>query len=140
MAYATVHDMVARFGSTELIRLTTPSDQEMDGIVTEVADVALTSASALMDSYIGRRYLTPMDLPPPIVTDICCDIARFRLSTGDQKTTSEEVRQRHKDAMAWLNDVSLGKVVLELSEVQTGDESYAMASTREGAPFGQGGY
>ena len=30
MAYATVDDLVKRFGSTELIRLTTPADQEIE--------------------------------------------------------------------------------------------------------------
>lgn len=140
MAYATVDDLVKRFGSTELIRLTTPSDQDMDGIVRAVADTALDSASAIMDSYIGRRYRVPMDLPPTAVTDICCDITRFRLSSGDGKTCSEEVRARHKDAMQWLRDVSVGTVVLELDQVATSDESYAMASTREDAPFGRGGF
>ena len=140
MAYATVQDMVTRFGANELIRLTTPADQALDGIVTAVADTALNSASVMMDSFIGRRYKTPMDLPPPVVTDMCCDIARFRLSTGDQKTPSEEVRARHKDAMSWLESVSKGLVVLELDEVAPGDESYAEVQTREAAPFGGNGW
>jgi phage gp36-like protein len=138
MAYATVTDMINRFGATEMVRLTTPSDQEMDGVVATVAATALNSAGAIMDSYIGRRYRVPMDVSPPVVTDICCDIARFKLSTGDQKTCSEEVRVRHKDAMDWLRDVSLGKVVLELDEVATGDESYAQVSTGRDAMFGGG--
>ena len=139
MAYATIDDMVRRCGTVEMIRLTTPSDREMDGIVCETAETALASVSAIMDSYIGRRYRTPMDVAPTVVTDLCCDMARFRLSTGDQKTCSEEVRARHKDAMAWLSDVSLGKVVLELDEVATGDESYAQTSDRgfRDAPFGR---
>lgn len=138
MAYATVDDMVQRFGATEMTRLTTPSDREMDGIVADVAETALTSASGMMDSYIGRRYRVPMDVAPAAAIDVCCDIARFRLSTGDQKTCPEEVRTRHKDAMQWLSDISRGLVVLELDEVTTGDESYAQVSTREHAPFGRG--
>lgn len=140
MAYAAIQDLVDRFGATELIRLTTPADQDMDGIVQIVAETALESASAMMDTYIGRRYRVPMDLPPPVVTDLCCDIARFRLSTGDQKTCPDEVRARHKDAMAWLGDVSRGTVVLELDEVETSEESYAMAQTRDDQPFGRGGF
>lgn len=140
MAYATIEDLVKRFGSTELIRLTTPEDQPIDGIVRDVAEIALDSASALMDGYIGRRYEVPMDLPPPVVTDKCCDLARFSLSTGDQKTCSEEVRARQKDAMTWLTDISVGRVVLSLKEVEAGDESHAMVQTRDNAPFGRGGF
>jgi phage gp36-like protein len=138
MAYATVNDMINRFGATEMVRLTTPSDQEMDGVVATVAETALNSAGAIMDSYIGRRYRVPMDVPPAVVTDTCCDIARFKLSSGDQKTCSEEVRVRHKDAMDWLRDVSVGKVVLELDEVAAGDESHAQVST--GRPPMYGGF
>lgn len=138
MAYATVQDMVKRFGVVEMTRLTTPSDQDMDGIVATVADTALESASAIMDSYIRRRYATPLDLPPTEITDACCDVARFRLSTGDQKSTSEEVRQRHKDAMQWLADIARGVVTLDLDEVSAGDESFAQVSIRAGTPYGGG--
>lgn len=140
MAYATVNDLVLRFGATEIIRLTTPSDQELDGIVPAVATTALESASAFMDGYIGRRYQVPMEIPPPAITDNCCDIARFKLSTGDQKTCSEEVRMRHTDALRWLQDISLGKVVLDLAEVTEGDESYAQVSVGREEHFGRGGF
>lgn len=140
MAYATVDDMVLAFGSTEMVRLTTPADQEMDGIVRDVADAALVSASALIDSYLGKRYRVPMDLPTPAVTDACCDLARYRLSTGDGKSCSEDVRARNNDATRWLRDVSSGAVVLDLDEVATGDESFAQMSERECAPFGRGAF
>ena len=140
MPYATVDDMVRRFGATEMIRLTTPSDQEVDGIVQAVACTALETATATMDSYIRRRYRTPLDVAPPEIVAKCCDLARFELSTGDQKTCSEEVRMRAKDATAWLKDISDGKVVLDLEEVTPGDESYAQVSTRDGygTPYGRG--
>lgn len=138
MPYATVDDMVRRFGATELIRLTTPADQEMNGIVQTVATTALETATAVMESYIRRRYRTPLDVPPPEVVSKCCDLARFELSTGDGKTCSEEVRMRAKDATGWLSDISVGKVVLDLEEVTPGNESYAQASTRDFAPYGRG--
>lgn len=140
MAYATVTDMIERFGATEMIRLTTPSDQDLDGVVSSVANTALNSASAFMDGYVGRRYQVPMDIPPPVIVDHCCDIARFKLSTGDQKTCSEEVRVRHTDAIRWLEKVSLGQVVLELDEVTTGDESYAQVSEGRDTHYGRDGW
>jgi phage gp36-like protein len=144
MPYATVDDMVRRFGSTEMIRLTTPSDQEMDGIVQTVALTALETASARIDSYVRRRYRTPLDVPPPEIVAVCCDLARYELGTGDGKTTSEEVRLRAKDATAWLQDISVGKVVLDLEEVAIGNESYSQVQVRDGGdclpPFGRGAF
>ena len=136
MAYATLTDMTDRFGSAELIRLTTPSGEDLDGIVTRVAETALSSASVFMDGYIGRRYRVPMDIPPPVVTDLCCDIARYKLSTGDQKTCAEEVRTRYQDATRWLDNVSVGKVVLELAEIESGSESYAQVQIGRCQAFG----
>src|SRR5882724_8286908 len=111
MAYATVDDMVLRFGAIDMIRLTTPADQELDGIVRAVAETAFETASAIMDSYIRKRYRTPLDMAPPEVVAKCCDLARFELSTGDQKSPSEEVRSRRNDAIQWLRDIADGRVV-----------------------------
>ena len=131
MAYATVEDLIQRFGQQELIRLTTPADEPLGGIVVANAELALIEASAKMDSYIRKRYRTPMDVAPPEIAHFCCDIARYDLSTGEQKTPSEETRTRFKDAMDWLRDIANGKVTLELDEVSTGTpESGAMVSDR----------
>jgi phage gp36-like protein len=130
MAYVTVDDLVRRFGEVEIIRLSTPADQDVDGIVLPVIEQAAEGASAVMDSYIRKRYRTPLDVPPPEVVQKCCDIVRFELATGDGKTCSDEIRARQKDAMGWLLEIARGNVLLDLEEVSIGDESYAQATTR----------
>jgi len=135
MAYATVQDLIARYGQVELIRLTTPDDQEMDGVNADVANAALDDASAEIDTRVGRRYRVPMEVAPPIILARCCEIARYRLATGGQKNPTEEMRRQYDDAIAFLRDISLGKAVLELDEVAAGDESYAQATDRT-ATFG----
>ena len=140
MPYASIDDMIARFGSEELTQISTPAGQDQDGIVADVVLAAITDASAMMDGYIGRRYRVPMDVPPPIVTALCCDMARYRLSTGGSRTPGETMRAGYKDAVAWLTDVSVGKVVLELDEVTAGDESYAQMAPPRHATFGGCGY
>lgn len=138
MAYATIQDLIDRYGQTELVRLTTPADQDLDGIVLPVAEAALADASAEIDGYVGRRYQVPMDIAPPIVVAKVCAIARYKLSTGEQKSPTEEMRRQYDDAIAWARDVSLGKFVLELDEVEPSAESYAQVSTRTAA-FGCAG-
>ncbi len=125
MAYATVTDMIARFGAEELIRISTPAGQDMDGVVGHVVDAALEDATALMDSYIRRRYQTPLDVPPPEVTAACCNIARFNLATGDGKTCSDEVKARNDRAERWLRDIAKGDVRLDLDEVAPTTEETA---------------
>lgn len=137
MAYATVQDLIDRYGQTEIVRLTTPADQDLDGVVQPVAEAALADASAEIDGYVGRRYRVPIDVPPPIVVAKCCAIARYKLSTGEQKSPTEEMRRQYEDGIAWARDVSLGKFVLELDEVAIGDESYAQMSERRPV-FGAG--
>jgi phage gp36-like protein len=125
MAYATTTDMISRFGAEELIRISTPAGQDMDGVVISVVDAALEDAGALMDSYIRRRYQTPLDVPPPEIVSCCCNMARFNLATGDGKTCSEEVTARYDRAMRWLRDIAKGDVRLDLDEVAPTTEETA---------------
>ncbi len=130
MAYATPQDLVQRFGEQEIVRLTTPGGQDLDGVVTDTAEAALEDASATIDSYVRKRYRTPIDVELPEIRRVCLDLTRYDLSTGDGKQPSEETRERYKAAMDWLRDVASGKAVLELDEVAAGDESYAQVTTR----------
>ncbi len=142
MAYATTADLIRRFGQQELVRLTTPAGEDMDGVVVATAEAALEDASAVMDSYLRTQVGTPIDLPPREVSLFCGDIARHILSTGDGKTPGEEVQKRYDDAMRWLRDVASGKVKLDAAETTAGNESFAEVRERDtsAAPFGQGGY
>ena len=135
MAYASVQDMIDTFGQVELIRLTTPADQDMDTVQTDPVNRALDDASAMIDGYLRRRYQVPLDLVPPEIRRACCVLARYYLSTGDQREASERATQDRKDAVTWLTQISRGEVLLPLSEVVPGDQSFAQVQTR-GAVFG----
>lgn len=146
MSYAAIQDMINRFGQTEMIRLSTPDGQDMDGIVPDRVIAALEDVSATIDSYIRQRYRTPLDVAPPEVVRVTCDMARYSLSTGDGRTPAEETTRRNDAAITWLRDIARGLVKLDLHEVSIGDESYAAAVIRgddgstPAAPFGRGGY
>lgn len=142
MAYATPTDMVRRFGQQEMIRLTTPAGEDMESVVVANLDAALADASAIMDGYLRRQYATPLSPAPAEANRICCDIARYDLSTGDGKTVGEEVKARHEAAIRWLRDVADGKVKLDVAVHATGEESFAMVRERDAtaAPFGVGGF
>lgn len=144
MAYASVQDMIDRFGAQEIARLSTPADLVLGGVVTERVESALERVSATIDSYIRQRYETPLAVAPIEIASACMDMARYDLATGDGKTAAEEVKDRHRQAMEWLRDIARGTVKLDLNEVAIGTESYAQVSIGgdgdRQSPFGQGGW
>ncbi len=124
MNYATVQDMIDRFGEAELIQRTDP-----DILVVKAAKVelALADAQALADGYVGRVYRLPLAgcskpapvdgnvsavqlVPPPQLTRIVCDVARYYLY--DDLAPEHEVYLRYKAADRELQAIGDGKAVL----------------------------
>lgn len=129
MPYATQQDLIDRFGEDELIQLT---DRDGDGAIdADVMDTALTDADAEIDGYLATKYQLPLATVPGVITQLACDVARYRLY--DEHAT-EQVRNRYKDAVAFLTRLSRGEVSLGLAtppasssgEVQTtsGDRKF----------------
>lgn len=102
MNYATVADMVARFGEMELTQLT---DTDGTGSFSATAvNRALDDAFACADGYLGLVYQLPLlgcakpaTVPgappvyvvPPVLTRMVCDLARYYLMPDlDEKHTA----------------------------------------------------
>jgi phage gp36-like protein len=134
MSYATINDLVERFGAVELARLTTPDGQPVDVVVTDTAQRALDDSTGVIDSYLRKRYATPMPTPPAEIVRACAILARYDLSFGEQKEPSEQVRLQRKEVIDWLDRVAKGEVLLD-GALPAGDYSYAKTSDRP-ATFG----
>lgn len=109
MTYATQADLITRFGSQELIEQT----DRVNGAVVDAAvvDRELLYASATIDGYLASRYVLPLPLPvPDLLVGLCCDLARYALYTD---AAPDMVRDRYKDAMARLRDISTGALKLD---------------------------
>lgn len=118
--YADASQMITRFGESELIELTDKSGQAGE-LVQTVLDGALADASATIDGYLAGRYALPLVSTPPVLIPICCDLARYQLY---DEQASEQVSNRHKNAIRFLELVASGKVSLGVStegEVQSDD-------------------
>lgn len=124
MAYATLSDLIARFGEAELIQLT---DRQGDGIVDQaVIDQALADAGAVIDGYLAGRYSLPLVSVPPILVGYACDLARARLYTD---AAPEIVLKRESDALKFLALAAQGKINLGSSPEPASDNSVQIAST-----------
>lgn len=107
--YASVADMIERFGETEIVELT---DLEHTGQVdTAMAEQALTDATAEIDGYLAARYRLPVTDTPRLLSLLCTDIARYRLQRG---VTTDQARQRYEDALAQLKAIARGEINLPL--------------------------
>lgn len=111
MTYATLADLVERFGREEILQLT---DRAVANQIDEdVVDRALADADAEIDAHLSARYVLPLVSTPPILGRIACDIARYRL--WDDRA-SEEVRTRYADCVRTLEKLARGDVSLGLPE------------------------
>ncbi|QMT39994.1 gp436 family protein [Neisseria shayeganii] len=108
MSYATVQDMVTRFGEGVMVQLT---DLVRSGRIDHAAaQTALDDATAEIDGYLNR-YTRPFAEVPRILTVYCCDIARYRLATGMRQLTND-VQSRYEAATGYLKMVAKGQAGL----------------------------
>ncbi len=129
MAYAAITDMVARYGEAELIRLTTPEGAEMGSVDATRVATLLDDASALVDSYLRRRYLTPVTPTPQELTRAACILARFDLAQGESREPSAQMTAARKDVIAWLVKLGDGTVLLA-DATPAGEQSFSQVQTR----------
>lgn len=124
MNYATVQDMIDRFGEAELIQLTDP---EILSVQPAKAQRAIDDAQAFADAFVGRVYRLPLSgcvkpapvpgdvgavvvVSPPQLTRVVCDVARYYLY--DDIAPENEVYLRFKAAERELQAIGSGNAVL----------------------------
>lgn len=107
--YGTSAQFIEAFGEPETVMLTN-LDTPMATVINPVPlNRDLIDAAAVIDSYLGRRYLLPLTVTPQILIPYSLDIARYRL---DRIRDREDVRKRYEDAIKWLESVRDGKCFL----------------------------
>ncbi len=144
MAYASVDDMVGRFGEGEMARASTPENTPVSAVIPAPIQTALDDASAIIDSFLRKRYSVPLEAVPPEINRACCMLARYDLGMGTERSISDQVKQAREETISWLRGIANGTVVLGMEEVTAGEESFATASARrpvfgDGAGCGDGG-
>lgn len=124
MNYATVQDLIDRFGETELIQLTDP---DLQAVQQGKVEIALADAQAYVDSFVGRVYSLPLTgcvkpapvlgnpqatelVAPPQLTRIAVDVARYYLHKDF--APENEVYLRYKAAEKELQTIADGRAVV----------------------------
>lgn len=119
--YATKQDIIDLHGAEFLFLIAHRGEEEdLSGPLTNAAIVdALSHASSEADSFISRRYPTPVQSPPTIVRSHVINIACHQLASTHDRMT-EIIRQRYEDALRWLRDLAKGNADLPGGDDGTG--------------------
>ncbi|HSH71545.1 MAG TPA: DUF1320 domain-containing protein [Methylophilaceae bacterium] len=129
MTYASQQNMIDRFGEREVIALT---DRNNDGAI-DVAALTrgLEAADSEINTYLLDRYSLPLASTPLVLADKACDITRYLLC-GAETVATEDIRDRYKDAIKFLEKVQMGKASLGLNAAQaiTQPNDQILTSTR----------
>lgn len=116
MPYATPQDLIDHLGEREARAL---SDRAGAGVVDEAALARLLAlAEDEINGHLARRYAVPLTstsglvaAAPLALKAAAIDIARYR-GTGTEIMATEEIRNRYKDAVRWLEGVAAGTIAL----------------------------
>ena len=141
--YATVKAMKLKFGETILIRLT-DTEQPYQGVINmEKLNSAMNEANSEIDAYVGSRYPLPLQVIPPFLTEIGCNLARYYAVTGDL-SENDPIKNRYESSIKTLTKISKGELTLgsspagESKPVQTSSNNVVFAVGRR--DFGNGGW
>lgn len=122
MPYATTAALTGLTGEDVLSRLADrDGDLEAD---LPALQTALDRADAEIDAYLAVRYPLPLAEVPPILTQIACDIAIYRLGV-DGGRIMDEHRTRYEDAIAFLRRLASGGAALAFTPDPDAEEAPA---------------
>lgn len=131
MAYVTTTQLSARLGTTLYARLT----DRVNGTTASdsVAQQLVDEAAAIADSYLARRYATPVDLTArPELADVLAarvlDLAEWGAwqSSPFVSDPPQRIHRLREAATRWLQDVADGRIALPattLPELQNLDDN-----------------
>ena len=133
--YATVKAMKLKFGERELIQLTETEPPYLGEINMDKLNSAMNEANSEIDAYVGSRYPLPLQVIPPFLTEIGCNLARYYAVTGDL-SENDPIKNRYESSIKTLTKISKGELTLgsspagESKPVQTSPDNVVFAVGR----------
>lgn len=128
MTYATQQDLETRFGRRELVELTDRAEPPAGEPDAAVVASALQEADDIVDGHVARRYPLPLPGVPSLLTDLACDVARYRLA-GHR--ASEAVGKRYEAAIAKLKQIAEGDIRLTLDGAELPQHPAVLSGAQE---------
>ena len=121
MAYCTQDDILQQLSSDKLITLTSETGDAADS---DIVTRAIEDADATIDTYCQARYTVPLDPVPTRIREVSVDVSIYNLYSRRDDMIPYLRKDRHKEAIRFLEKVSEGKIELGASTpapTNTGD-------------------
>lgn len=111
MTYATLQQLIDRYGEDVLIQATDRVQPAAGVIDTGVVDRALADTDAAIDGYLAGRYKLPLAQTPTLVVDLALAVAIYKLHrfAPDQK-----IKDEYEAALKTLREIAQGIVRLNV--------------------------
>lgn len=107
MTYATLDDLIARAGETEILQV---ADRDDDGVAdADVVTAATSAADERINAWLSGRYALPLASVPPIVKSWAVSIARYILHRDGPP---EHVVKDYDDTLKELRAAASGQLTL----------------------------
>jgi len=111
MSYVTAAAMIAKFGERELIQLTDNEAPYQDVINFDKLNAAMDAANSEIDGSVMGRYQLPLQVIPPFLISIGCDLARYYALTHGV-AENDPIRIRYDEGCKKLKAISKGEMGL----------------------------
>jgi phage gp36-like protein len=130
MSYATLADLTARFGETEINQI---ADTDRTGTPDPaLIQRALGDADSEIDAALRGRYRLPVRPTPPVIIRIACELAREALYVD---AAPELVANRAKWARETLKGIARGELQLGNDVANHAPREVEIVTGRDHAPF-----
>jgi phage gp36-like protein len=135
MSYCTEADLVKRFGTNELVRLTNIDDPSAASINLEVLNEAINDATAVINDFLVN-YL-PLPAIPARLPREACNIVRFYLY---KDTPTDHVKEQFEYAIRYLKNIDLDSMGIGADDSGTPviDTSDSVAIVQSQSAFSAG--
>lgn len=111
MPYATSADIETIYSANVLDRIAYNPDLPTPGRDPAMISRAVDEASAEIDTHLSVAFSVPIEPTPPILRQLCVDIAIYRMALTFDKLTLE-ITERYKSATKMLERIADGKAGL----------------------------
>lgn len=112
MTYASLQQLIDRFGEQVLLDLTDRASPAVGAIDPAVVDRALADTDAAIDGYLAGRYALPLVDVPPRVVDLALTIAIYKLHPFEP---DPKITRDYEQAMKALLAIARGEERLPLA-------------------------
>lgn len=115
MSYASLQNLVDRYGERLLLQVADRADPPAGAIDAAVVAKNLGDADAVIDGYLAGRYVLPLVDVPPVLVSIAESIAIYKLHAY---TPEQKIADEYKQALADLKMIAAGDIRLPIAGVE----------------------